>query len=152
MAEVSREQRINEAFVTVADSLIADFDLIDMLHTLAGVCADVLDVKAAGLVLADESGHLQLLASTSEQADFVEVMQMNAGTGPCIDSFRTGQVVAVTDIAETGGQWPEFQAAALLQGFRSVHATPMRLRGQVLGALNLFGGEVGELNAADAGG
>ncbi|WP_309710499.1 GAF and ANTAR domain-containing protein [Pseudolysinimonas sp.] len=151
MGELSREQRINAAFVTVADTLIADYDLIDLLHTLVEVCAEVLDVEAGGLVLADEDGELQLLASTSEQADLVEIMQLSAGAGPCVDCFRTGSVVQLADIAESGERWPEFQAAALGQGFRAVHATPMRLRGQVLGALNLFSNEPGILNSADAG-
>jgi GAF domain-containing protein len=150
MGEVSREQRINAAFVAVADTLTADYDLIDLLHTLVGVCADVLDVDAAGLVLADDDGDLQVLASTSEQADLVEVMQLAAGSGPCVDCFRTGIVVDIADIAESGGRWPEFQAAALGQGFRAVHATPMRLRGQVLGAMNLFSVDPGNLNDADA--
>lgn len=151
MGELSREQRINAAFVTVADTLIADYDLIDLLHTLVEVCAEVLDVDAGGLVLADDDGDLQLLASSSESADLVEIMQLSAGEGPCIDCFRTGSIVSVADIAESGDQWPEFKAAALGQGFRAVHATPMRLRGQVLGALNLFSNEAGALNAADAG-
>ncbi len=151
MGEMSREQRISAAFVAVADTLVADYDLIDLLHTLVDVCADVLDVSAAGLVLADDDGDLQLLASTSEQADLVEIMQLAAGAGPCVDAFRTGVVVDIADIAESGEQWPEFKAAALGQGFRAVHATPMRLRGQVLGAMNLFSTTPGNLNAADAG-
>jgi GAF domain-containing protein len=151
MDEVSRQQRINEAFVAVADTLIADYDLIDLLHTLVAACADVLDVEAAGLVLADDEGDLQLLASTSEQADLVEIMQLSAGAGPCVECFRTGAVVDIADVAESDGQWPEFRAAALEQGFRAVHATPMRLRGQVLGALNLFNSAPGPLNPADAG-
>ena len=150
MGEVSREQRINAAFVAVADTLTADYDLIELLHTLVGVCADVLDVDAAGLVLADDDGELQVLASTSEQADLVEVMQLAAGAGPCVECFRTGTVVDIADIAESGSRWPEFQAAAIGQGFRAVHATPMRLRGQVLGAMNLFRVDPGNLNDADA--
>lgn len=150
MVELSREERITAAFVTVADTLVADYDVIDLLHTLVEVCARVLDVQAAGLVLADDDGNLQLLASTSERADFVEIMQLNAGTGPCIECFRTGDVVEVADIAGDGGEWPDFQAAALEQGFQAVHATPMRLRGEIIGALNLFSVEVGFLNAPDA--
>jgi len=150
MVELSREERINAAFVAVADTLIADYDVIDLLHTLVEACASVLDVQAAGLVLADDDGSLQLLASTSERTDFVEIMQLNAGTGPCIQCFRTGTVVAVADIASDGGEWPDFQAAALQQDFRAVDATPMRLRGEVLGALNLFSTETGLLNAPDA--
>jgi GAF domain-containing protein len=150
MDGLSREQQITAAFVRVADTLTADYDIIDLMHSLLEVCTNVLDVTAGGLVLADEAGELQLLASTSEQADFVEVMQLGAGAGPCVDCFRTGRAVAVSDIEQSGGQWPEFQKAAVGQGFRSVYATPMKLRGQVLGAMNLFGTQVGELNAPDA--
>lgn len=120
------------------------------MHTLVEACVDVLDVKAAGLVLVDPDGELQLLASTSAQADLLETLQLNADAGPCVESFTPGAVVAVDDIATAGGRWPAFEAAAAQQGFRSVYAAPMRLRGQVIGALNLFGAVAGGLNAADA--
>ncbi|HQJ35446.1 MAG TPA: GAF domain-containing protein, partial [Rhodoglobus sp.] len=150
MAEVSREQLITEAFVTVADTLIDDYDVIDLLHTLVDVCTSVLDVDAGGLLLADESGDLQLVASTSERADFVEIMQLAAGVGPCLDCFSGGMPVSVADIDRDGEQWPAFQSAALFQGFHAVYATPLRLRGKVLGAMNLFRSTPGELNAPDA--
>jgi GAF domain-containing protein len=150
MEENSREHRINDAFVTVADTLIADYDVIDLLHTLVEVCASVLDVDGGGLLLADDSGDLQLAASTNEQADFVEIMQLAAGAGPCLDCFSTGVAVSVADIAAEGAQWPDFQAAAKKQGFAGVHATPLRLRGQTLGAMNLFRKQTGVLNAPDA--
>jgi GAF domain-containing protein len=149
MAEFSREQRINDAFVQVADTLVADYDIVDLLHTLVEVCTTVLDVQAGGLVLADDNGDLQLMASTSEKADFVEVMQLAAGVGPCVDCFHTGVPVSVPDIQDSDHKWPEFEAAMTAQGFRAVHATPLRLRGQVLGAMNLFSIDLGELNAPD---
>ncbi|MEO8529081.1 MAG: GAF domain-containing protein, partial [Pseudolysinimonas sp.] len=151
MAPLSREQKINAAFVAVADTLTADYDIIDLMHTLIEVCTSLLDVQAGGLLLADDDGNLQLLASTSEAADFVEVMQLGAGIGPCVDCFKSGVAVAVADIAQSGGKWPEFQTAALGQGFKAVYATPMRLRGQVLGTMNLFSVNPGVLNEADAG-
>ncbi len=150
MGEKTREQRISAAFIAVADTLIADYDILDLMHTLVEECVRILDVEAAGLMLVDERGELQLLASTSEQADFVEILQLTAGAGPCVDCFTTGAVVAVDDIAASGEQWPEFRAAAAQRGFRSVYAAPMRLRGQVLGALNLFGTGPGALNPPDA--
>jgi transcriptional regulator with GAF, ATPase, and Fis domain len=150
MTEKTREQRINDAFVTVADTLVDEYDVIDLVHTLVEVCTTLLDVDAGGLLLADEGGELQLVASTSERADFVEIMQLAAGVGPCVDCFESGKAVAVGDIAEDGDQWPEFQAAAAQQGFLAVYATPLRLRGKVLGAMNLFSSTVGVLNAPDA--
>ncbi len=150
MSEKTREHRIADAFVTVADTLIADFDIIDLLHTLVNECVDLLDVDAGGLLLADEAGELQLVASTSEQAQFVEVIQLSAGAGPCVDSYRQGVAVTVADMETDGGAWPSFQAAALEQGFHAVFATPMRLRGHVHGAMNLFSKTVGAPTEQDA--
>jgi GAF domain-containing protein len=149
MTSASREEQLNLAFVKVADTLTADFDIIDLLHTLLHECTVILDVEAGGLMLADGSGELQLMASTSESTDFVEMMQLNAGLGPCLDCFATGEAVSIGDIEKSGDQWPDFREAAIARGFRSVHATPMRLRGHVLGTMNLFGTSIGELGQRD---
>lgn len=146
----SRETKIINAFVKVTDTLIADFDVVDLLHTLVGECIGLVDTDAGGLMLADSLGELQLVASTSEQADFVETMQLTAGDGPCVECFVTGTPVAVADIEQSGSQWPTFQTAALGQGFHSLHATPLRLRGKVIGTINLFSKSVGELSPRNA--
>ncbi|GAB3136025.1 GAF and ANTAR domain-containing protein [Marisediminicola antarctica] len=149
MANQSREQKVSAAFVTVADTLIDDYDTVTLLQTLVEVCADILATDAGGLLLANSEGQLQLVASTSDRADLVEILQLDAGVGPCVDCFTTGKPVTVGDIAGSGSRWPVFREAALGQGFQSVHATPLRLRGTVLGAMNLFSTTVGELNDAD---
>jgi len=150
MSQRKRDQRIAEAFVTIADTLVADFDIIDLLHTLVDKCVELLDVDAGGLLIADEYGQLQLIASTSEQAQLVELIQLGAGAGPCVDCFTTGMPVTVSDIADERERWPEFQAGAIAQGFHAVFATPMRLRGQVLGAMNLFSTAPGGPTEQDA--
>jgi GAF domain-containing protein len=146
----TRETRINSAFVAVADTLTSDFDVVDLLHTLVQECTSILDTDAGGLMLVDGAGTLQLMTSTSEAADFVEIMQINADSGPCIDCFTSGTAVTVPDIEDTGGRWPAFRAAALQSGFRSAHATPLRLRGQVIGTMNLFAARPGALTDRDA--
>lgn len=150
MTETSRDQRIAEAFVAVADTLTEGFDVIEMLHTLVSECVGLLDVDAGGLLLADPSGDLQLVASTSEQAQLVEVMQLSAGAGPCVDCFQSGAAVTVADIAEHRDRWPVFTDAALREGFTAVFATPLRLRGQTLGAMNLFSKAPGGPTSQDA--
>jgi len=149
MSEDSREARLARTFVLLADSLTSDFDLVDVLQILVDACADLLDTEAAGLMLADGNGRLQLMVSTSEAADLVEVAQLGARAGPCFESFATGRPVTVADIRDTEGEWPEFRAAALERGFLSVHATPMRLRDQVIGSMNLFGKEARPLAEPD---
>lgn len=150
MKEEERESSLTSAFVKVADTLTADFDVVDLLHDLVETCTTLLDVQAGGLMLADAAGTLHLVASTSEEASLVEIMQLNAGIGPCLDCFAKGTPVSVADIARDGSAWPQFQAAAAEQGFRSVYATPMRLRGTGIGTMNLLGTAVGGLGARDA--
>jgi GAF domain-containing protein len=150
MTTVSRETRLNAAFVKLADTLTDDYDVVDLLHTLVDECTAIFDIQAGGLMLADSEGQLQLVASTSEKADLVEIMQLNAGKGPCVDCFETGRPVAISDIANSGERWPDFRHEALKHGFRSIYATPLRLRGQTIGTLNLLSTSVGELNARDA--
>lgn len=147
---LSRARRVSAAFVKIADTLVADYDVFDLLHTLVDESVGILDAAAAGLVLVDPAGDLQVMASTSEESQLVEVLQLEAGAGPCVDCYRTGAVVTIDDIAQDAGRWPLFQSSALSQGFRSLHAVPMRLRSRTIGALNLFGHEPGGLSAEDA--
>jgi GAF domain-containing protein len=149
MAEESRERRLTKAFVSLADTLVADYDTVELLQRLVDTSADVLDASAAGLLLADESGELAVLASTSEESRLVELMQLDSGLGPCVEAYLSGEFVTITDI-DTDERWPDFNAAAQRQGFRSLHAIPMRLRATVIGTLNLFRSEPGELDGDDA--
>ena len=149
MDSTSRETRVNAAFVAVADTLTTDYDMVDLLHTLVQECVGILGMQAGGLMLVDNTGELQLMTSTSEAAGFVEVMQLNASAGPCIDCFRTGKAVSVKEVSEST-PWPAFRASASQQGFRSVLATPTKLRGRIIGTMNLFGTHAGEVSARDA--
>jgi GAF domain-containing protein len=150
MDEKTREARINAAFVAVADTLTTDFDVVDLLHTLVTQCTELLNTTAGGLMLVDGDGQLQLMTSTSEGADLVELMQINAAAGPCIDSFMTGLAVSIPNIENTNGTWPAFEKAALQSGFHSAHATPLKLRGKVIGTMNLFGTRREPLSDRDA--
>jgi GAF domain-containing protein len=140
---------IGSAFVKLADALVDDYDVVDLLHTLVEESVRLLDAAAAGILLTDPRGELQVLASTSEESHLVEVLQQRAGAGPCVDAFLTGKVVTITDI-DASELYPEFKAAALSQGFHSVHAIPMRVRTRTIGALNLFRTSYGDVSAEDA--
>lgn len=149
MSTNTRESQLSAAFVKLADTLVDDFDVVDLLHWLVQECTHILDTQAGGLMLVDPAGQLQLVASTSEEATLVELMQLAAGGGPCLDCFRTGTAVTVADIEAEAESWPQFAAEALKLGFRSMHATPLRLRGQTIGTMNLFSPEPGALASED---
>jgi GAF domain-containing protein len=138
-----------KAFVELADSLVTDFDVVDLLTTLTDRCVDVLDVDAAGLMLLAPDGELRVMASSSEAMRVLELFELQSQEGPCLDCYRTGQPVAHHDLSGADGPWPRFREEAVQAGFRSVHALPMRLRGNVLGALNLFHIEAGAMRVSD---
>jgi GAF domain-containing protein len=131
-------QRISETLVELADTLVLGFDGIDFLHTLTERCVHLLDVDAAGILLIDQRGTLNLVAASTEQTRLLELFQLQNEQGPCLDCYHSGQAVACTDLAATPQQWPRFAAAAHEHGFAAVQAVPMKLREQILGALNLF--------------
>jgi transcriptional regulator with GAF, ATPase, and Fis domain len=140
-------ERLVETFVELADTLVDDFDVIDFLHMLVDRCVELLDVDAAGLLLADQRGSLRLVASSNEQARLLELFQLQDDDGPCLDAFATGTRVSHPDLADADGRWPRFTAAATDAGFAAVDAVPMRLRNEVIGVLNLFRDRSGELGA-----
>jgi transcriptional regulator with GAF, ATPase, and Fis domain len=146
----TREQLLVKTFVTLADSLVAGYDVIDLLQTLVDRTTELFDAAAAGIILGPDADHLDVIASTSENSRIVGLMQLRAGEGPCVEAVTSGVVVSVVDEAEMFERWPEFAGAATGSGFVSVHAIPLRLRGQIIGSLNLFRDREGALNEADA--
>jgi transcriptional regulator with GAF, ATPase, and Fis domain len=140
---------LSDTFVELADTMVADFDVIDFLHLLTDRSVALLSASAAGVMLADPRGELRVAASSNEAAGLLELFQIQNDQGPCLDCFRTGQPVSATDLAGPGQQWPRFATAATQAGFRTVEALPMRLRDQVIGALNLFRADPGPFDPAE---
>jgi GAF domain-containing protein len=144
-----RESLLTQTFVELADTLVADFDVVDLLTRLADRCVEVLDVSAAGIMLAAPDGGLRVIASSSEAMRLLELFEIQAQEGPCLDCYRTGEQVLNQDLAATNGRWPRFAVEAVIGGFRTAHALPMRLRGAIIGALNLFHVEKHDIPHAD---
>jgi hypothetical protein len=140
MIGMARERRLAEIFVDVADSLVEDFDVIDLLHRLSARCVELLDVSAAGILLADAHGELQIIAAPDEHARLLELFALQHDQGPCVECYRTGTARTNIDLrrTETTGSWPRFAARARATGCVTTHARPLRLRNRVVGALNLF--------------
>ena len=144
-----REGLLARTLVELADSLVDDFDVVDLLTRLTDRCVDVIDVAAAGLLLASPDGDLRVLASSSEAVRVLELFEVQANAGPCVDCYRTGEPIVNLSVRETVGRWPSFAAKAAEAGFQSVHALPMRLRGQTIGALNMFRVDDGPMRDTD---
>jgi GAF domain-containing protein len=144
-----REGLLARTFVELADTLVDDFDVVELLTLLAHRCVEMLDVSAAGLMLVAPEGDLRVVASSSEEMRLVELFEIQAQEGPCPDCYRTGEPALHENLAADGSRWPRFGPVALKAGFLSVQALPMRLRGVTIGALNLFRTETGTLEESD---
>jgi transcriptional regulator with GAF, ATPase, and Fis domain len=140
---------LSATFVELTDTMVAGFDVIDFLHVLTDRSVQLLGASAAGLLLADPRGELRVVAASSEAARLLELFQLQNDQGPCLDCFRAGQPVAAGDLAGAAHRWPRFAPAARQAGFAAVQALPMRLRDQVIGALNLFRAAPGTFDPAD---
>ncbi|GAA1937399.1 GAF and ANTAR domain-containing protein [Microbacterium aoyamense] len=150
MAALTREQRLVRTFVALADSLVDDFDVVDVLQHLVDECIVLFDAAAAGILLRGPTGTLEVIASTSHRTELLELMQLRVGEGPCVEAVATGRVISVADLDSADERWPAFAQDARSWGFASVHSIPLRLRDATLGSLNLFREQTGELNAPDA--
>jgi transcriptional regulator with GAF, ATPase, and Fis domain len=140
---------LSDTFVELTDTMVVGFDVIDFMHMLTNRSVELLDVSAAGLLLADPRGELRVVAASSEAARLLELFQLQNDEGPCLECFRSGQPVQIPDLAAVVHRWPQFAPAAGQAGFAAVQALPMRLREQVIGALNLFRTAPGAFASAD---
>ena len=144
-----REASVSAAFVSIASSLVDGFDMVELLTQLTRDCVRLLDISAAGMLLADERGTLHVAGASSEETRDLELFQLQRDEGPCLDCYRTGVAVQVDDLSTAAERWPQFVSAASAVGLVAVHALPMRLRQSVLGTLGLFSSEPGALSGSD---
>ena len=149
MSSRTREQELLRTFANLADTLVEGYDVVELLQLLVDSCQQFLDTTAAAILLADADGELDVIASTSEASRLVELIQIGAESGPCVESFTTGMFVSLPDISQSPERWSRFRDGAIAQGFASVHAFPLRLRETRIGTLNLLRDTVGDLDPDD---
>ena len=147
---MSRETRLAEVFIVLADTLVDDYDTVDLMTYLTEVVVELLNVDAAGIMLADQRGGLRLSAASNEAVRGLELFELETREGPCLDAFHSGAPVINVATATAATRWPRFVAAAELVGVQTTHAIPLRLRGSVIGAMNLFSRASTTLSADDA--
>lgn len=149
MAAHTRETLLAQTFVTLADTLVTDYDIVDVLQTLVEQTSRILEAADAGILIPNEAGDLEVVASTSERSQLISLLQLRAHEGPCVDAYTSGKIVAVDNIASTYARWPTFATSASQVGYQAMYAIPMRLRNETIGSLNLFTDRGGPMPPAD---
>jgi GAF domain-containing protein len=128
---------MSRTLVELADTLVRGFDVVEFLQALSTSCVGLLDLASAGVMLHDTQNNLQVVASSDERGRALELLELQSSEGPCLDAYRLRRPVQA-GAAEAGERWPMFTAHAQSLGYLAYIAVPMRLRDQVIGALNLF--------------
>lgn len=146
---MARESILVATIVELADNLVDNYDVIDILTVMSDRCVQAMDADAAGVMLALPGGELQFVASSSESMRILELFQIQANEGPCVECYTSGVAVIEPSLSTPDERWPHFTPRALAYGFHSVHCLPMRLRGRTIGALNLFRSREGDLDRDD---
>ena len=141
--------RLAQVFVELADTVVDTFDIIEFLDNLTERCVELLDADAAALMLVDQRNRLNLMAATAQEARVLGLFELQVQEGPCLECFSTGQAITNVYFADSQERWPKLGPTAVESGFGTTHALPMRLRAQVIGALNLFTGGQRRLSVAD---
>ena len=134
---IAKDALLSRTFVQLADTLVDDFDVIDLLTVLTDRCLELLGAAAVGILLVDQVGVLHVTAVSSDEVRLLELFQLQNREGPCLDCYSSREPVVNADLASSDS-WPRFAPAALAAGFRTVHALPMRLRTTIIGTLNVF--------------
>ena len=121
----------------LADTMVDHFDVIEFLHRLVERSLELMDCAEVGLLLANAAGNLQVMASSSERSEALELLQSRNEQGPCFDCYRGSIPVFSEDLRADSKRWPTFAPAAVKSGINSVHAIPMRVHSRTIGALML---------------
>ena len=145
---LTRQALTATTFVEIVDTLVGNFDVIDVMTVLTSRCVELLDAAAAGILLADAAGHLRVVGASSERIGLLELFQIQNDEGPCLDCYRNGEVVVESNLNKASA-WPKFAVESVKAGFQSVCAVPLRLRDARLGCLNLFMTEAHPLAITD---
>ncbi len=146
---MEREELLVRTFVNLTDTLVEQFDIIELLTTLADGCVSLDLADAAGILLADSESNLRLMAASSEKVRLLELFQLQNEQGPCLEAYASGTAVIDSDLTLASKRWPKFAPEAVGVGFRSVYAFPLRIRAEVIGALNLFDAEAAAMTEAN---
>ncbi|AOR33582.1 hypothetical protein BFF78_23185 [Streptomyces fodineus] len=135
---MGREQQLAEALVGLADSLADDIDPVVLVERLACNCVDITGADAVGILVVSGRGDLRTLAVTEDDAGALEFFQLQADEGPCLESFRDSRRIDVRDLEHSRDRWPQVAPFAVRRGYRSLHALPLRVHQQTVGAVNLL--------------
>ncbi|PZE72883.1 hypothetical protein DEJ27_00010 [Curtobacterium sp. MCPF17_018] len=130
-----RFERLSEGLSSV---LNPDLEVLDAMDRVIAGCVELTSATEAGIVLADGSGTLHVIASTSERTSDAEEAQLGTNEGSCLDCFRTGRTIDVPDVTTHETVWPTFAETMRERGLRGTFAEPIRLRDGTIGSMCLF--------------
>lgn len=136
-ASLSGPADVARTFMEMTTAIADGAETVEVCTRLAHRCVALLPVAAAGILLRDPAGSLQVIGASSPSAHLLDLFQVQNDEGPCLECLASGEAVADVGLADSG-RWPRFSALARQQDFSAVYALPLQSRDVTVGALNLF--------------
>jgi GAF domain len=113
---------------------------------LCEVCAEVVAISGAGIMLMSDQGPVGSVCTSNAVSESIESLQFALGEGPCVDAHNLSRPVLEPDLAEpVTARWLAFTPPALQAGARAVFGFPMRIGAARMGAVNLYRDRPGAL-------
>ncbi len=131
---------LSEGIAELSRLLVNEEALDDTLQRVADLaCRTVCGADVAGVTLLRD-GRPTTAVFTDRTSPDIDAAQYETGSGPCLDAFRHQRVFRIDSTADDD-VWPEFSHAAAEHGMRSTISLPLGVRGNGIGALNLYSRE-----------
>lgn len=128
---------LSEGIAELSRLLVNEEALDDTLQRVADLaCRNVGGADVAGVTLLRD-GRPTTAVFTDRTSPEIDAAQYETGSGPCLDAFRHQRVFRIDSTADED-RWPEFSQAAAEHGMRSTISFPLGVRGNGIGALNLY--------------
>jgi hypothetical protein len=113
---------------------------------LCEVCADVIEMTGAGVMLMSGDVPRGSVCSSNAVSELIEDLQYTLGEGPCIDAYNHQRAVLEPDLANPDvARWIGFTPPAVAAGARAIFGFPLQIGAVHLGALNLYRDRPGPL-------
>jgi GAF domain-containing protein len=139
---------VAESLLALSQLMVSEESVDATLNRVASIARRTIGACAMAGVTVIRDGSPATVAFTDAEAPEIDRAQYDSDAGPCLEAFRTGTPIRIESMGEDA-RWPAFGSAALSHGIRSSLSLPLIVRGETLGALNLYSRSVAGFDDAD---
>ncbi|WP_111766033.1 GAF and ANTAR domain-containing protein [Nakamurella deserti] len=109
----------------------------ELIQRIAELAARTVPTALTCGITVATDGRVVTVGAADALAAQLDEQQYRLEAGPCLEALWTGRVVDVPDLSREQ-RWDGYPVQAMAQGISAVYASPLRVRDDTVGALNLY--------------